>query len=290
MTKVVQYPDKSNNPAFAFTIADDTAILHYTESLQNFVSTHGPFIFNAIKDLIPTLQGAQGPAGKDGVDGRSAYELAVASGFSGTGAEWLASLKGKNGINGADGKAGQDGTAGVAGRDGVNGQDGQSAYELAVANGFNGTETQWLASLKGAKGDTGAVGPQGSSGKDGVTGAQGPAGKNGVDGKNGQSAYELAVTSGFTGTESEWLTSLKGKDGAAGSGTGGDFSLSVDSVMDLVRDAINLHVDVTTGELIADNKTIDQSTFVGAVAAKVLPMVQLSLKEPDLYAEIGGDN
>lgn len=241
MTKVVQYPDKSNNPAFAFTIADDTAILHYTESLQNFVSTHGPFIFNAIKDLIPTLQGEPGVAGKDGANGQSAYQLAVASGFSGTETEWLASLKGD---------------AGVAGPQG----------------------------LQGEKGDTGL---QGVTGKDGLAGAQGPAGKDGVDGK---SAYDLAVDNGFTGTEEEWLVSLKGKDGSAGSGTGGDFSLSVDSVMDLVKEAINLHVDVTTGELIADNKTIDQTTFVGAVAAKVLPMVQLTLKEPDLYAEIGGDS
>ena len=239
-TNVVQYSDKDGNKAYAFTIADDTAILHYTESLQNFVSTHGPFIFNAIKDLIPTLQGAQGVAGKDGVDGQSAYELAVASGFSGTKTEWLASLKGD---------------AGAAGPQG----------------------------LQGEKGDTGL---QGVTGKDGLAGAQGPAGKDGVDGK---SAYDLAVDNGFTGTEEEWLTSLKGKDGSAGSDTG-DFSLPVDSVMDLVKEAINLHVDVTTGELIADNKTIDQSTFVGAVAAKVLPMVQLTLKEPDLYAEIGGDS
>ena len=33
---------------------------------------------------------------------------------------------------------------------------GKSAYELAVANGFSGTEQEWLASLKGAKGQDGA--------------------------------------------------------------------------------------------------------------------------------------
>jgi hypothetical protein len=42
--------------------------------------------------------------------------------------------------------------------DGQPGQDGQSAYALAVANGFIGTEQAWLASL---------VGPQGPSGTDG---------------------------------------------------------------------------------------------------------------------------
>lgn len=34
--------------------------------------------------------------------------------------------------------------------------DGASAYELAVANGYKGTQAEWLASLKGDKGDTGA--------------------------------------------------------------------------------------------------------------------------------------
>jgi hypothetical protein len=32
---------------------------------------------------------------------------------------------------------------------------GKSAYEVAVANGFKGTEEEWLASLKGEKGDQG---------------------------------------------------------------------------------------------------------------------------------------
>lgn len=33
--------------------------------------------------------------------------------------------------------------------------DGKSAYEIAVENGFEGTEAEWLASLKGDKGDQG---------------------------------------------------------------------------------------------------------------------------------------
>lgn len=37
--------------------------------------------------------------GKDGVDGKSAYEIAVAEGFQGTEAQWLVSLKGKDGTN-----------------------------------------------------------------------------------------------------------------------------------------------------------------------------------------------
>ena len=37
----------------------------------------------------------------------------------------------------------------VANKDGKDGKDGKSAYEIAVANGFSGTEAEWLESLKG---------------------------------------------------------------------------------------------------------------------------------------------
>lgn len=40
---------------------------------------------------------------------------------------------------------------------GEDGKDGKSAYQLAVDAGFDGTETQWLESLKGAPGDTAAA-------------------------------------------------------------------------------------------------------------------------------------
>lgn len=41
----------------------------------------------------------------------------------------------------------------------VNEEDyGKSAYELAVDHGFEGTEEEWLASLKGDKGDKGEHG------------------------------------------------------------------------------------------------------------------------------------
>jgi len=38
----------------------------------------------------------------------------------------------------------------------VAGPAGKSAYELAQAAGFSGTQAEWLASLKGARGDTGS--------------------------------------------------------------------------------------------------------------------------------------
>ena len=39
---------------------------------------------------------------------------------------------------------------------------GQSAYEIAVKNGFQGTEAEWIASLKGADGATPYIGENGN--------------------------------------------------------------------------------------------------------------------------------
>ncbi len=72
----------------------------------------------------------------------------------------------------------------------------------AVIAGVNGGETEQIpASL--LKGQTG---PQGEKGE---TGAPGEAGPQGEAGKDGASAYQVAVANGFSGTEQEWLESLK---------------------------------------------------------------------------------
>lgn len=90
------------------------------------------------------------------------------------------------------------------------GKDGKSAYEIAVEYGFVGTEAEWLKSLKGVDGKNGI---DGLPGKDGKSGADGLPGRDGIDGK---SAYIIAVEHGFSGTETEWLQSLKGADGRDG--------------------------------------------------------------------------
>ena len=46
---------------------------------------------------------------------------------------------------------------GTNGLNGTNGQDGKSAYEIAVEQGFVGTEQEWLESLKGQDGQDGIV-------------------------------------------------------------------------------------------------------------------------------------
>jgi hypothetical protein len=65
---------------------------------------------------------------------------------------------------------------------GITGDAGASAYAIAVANGFVGSQSAWLASLIGA---------------------------------TGASAYDVAVANGFGGSQSAWLSSLIGADGVS---------------------------------------------------------------------------
>jgi len=70
--------------------------------------------------------------GANGKDGRSAYEIAIENGFVGTVAEWLESLKGRDGIDGKDGlpgKDGKNGADGLPGKDGTNGKDGKDGRD-----------------------------------------------------------------------------------------------------------------------------------------------------------------
>ena len=84
------------------------------------------------------------------------------------------------------------------GANGEKGTDGKSAYQIAVEQGYQGPESDWLSSLKGDKGNTGA---------------KGNPGQNGADGK---SAYAIAVEHGYEDSEEKWLLSLKGEKGDTG--------------------------------------------------------------------------
>ena len=79
-------------------------------------------------------------------------------------------LKGEKGDTGSPGADGKDGADGM---DGAPGADGKSAYDIAVDNGFVGTEAEWLESLKGASGADGKDGADGNPGADGYTPVKG---------------------------------------------------------------------------------------------------------------------
>ena len=71
---------------------------------------------------------------------------------------------------------------------------GKSAYAIAVAHGFRGTEQEWLDSLKGLQGPQGEPGPKGDPFRyedftpEQLTALKGPKGDKGEDGRDGASA------------------------------------------------------------------------------------------------------
>jgi hypothetical protein len=71
---------------------------------------------------------------------------------------------------------------------GTAGADGKSAYQVAIDNGFVGTEAEWLLSLQGEpgpKGDQGIQGEAGPKGDQGIQGVAGPKGDQGIQGDQG---------------------------------------------------------------------------------------------------------
>lgn len=93
--------------------------------------------------------GVQGIRGESGKNGESVYQIAVRNGYTGTEADFLKTLVGKNNYQLAV-DAGFKGTL----QDWLNTITHENAYELAVENGFTGTLTDWLFSLNGTDGWT----------------------------------------------------------------------------------------------------------------------------------------
>jgi hypothetical protein len=94
----------------------------------------------------------------------------------------------------------------LEGPKGDTGPNGPSAYAIAVQNGFTGTESEWLESLRVVNvpvyvQDTAPNNPPQHSIWVNPSDSSTPIG--------GLSAYELALKNGFEGTEQEWLESLR---------------------------------------------------------------------------------
>lgn len=104
---------------------------------------------------------------------------------------------------------------------------GASAYEVAVKNGFVGTELEWLESLK-----------------------------------TGSSAYQVAVNNGFVGTEAEWLASLSGKNGI--DGADGKDTLTIEEIYAAAKEKgfVGSFLDFITQYLSIDTLPTDNTTAV----------------------------
>lgn len=92
--------------------------------------------------------GIQGPQGVDGIQGPKGDK-------GDQGIQGIQGIQGLTGANGSDGAQGPAGADGMDGAPGLEGKDGASAYDIWASNGGVGTELDFLASLKGEKGDPG---------------------------------------------------------------------------------------------------------------------------------------
>lgn len=174
-----------------------------------------------------------------GMDGASAYEVAVAGGFVGTEAQWLASLVGPQGPQGEQGPQGLTGATGPQGPQGPAGADGTSValrgsvptvgdlptgatigdlyVVLADGNGYVWSGTTWdsVGPIRGPQGETGPAGPQGIQGIQGIQGEPGPQGPAGLQGEPG-----ISGPAGPQGPQGEQgiqgIQGPKGDTGAAG--------------------------------------------------------------------------
>lgn len=168
--------------------------------------------------FISDLSGAQG------IQGLSAYQVAVQHGFEGTEDEWLISLKGEKGETGPKGEQGIQGIQGPKGdtgsglnikgeldsesqlpQEGVFGDAWLIAGNLYVFVGENGnveSNPKWnnIGSIQGPagpigpKGEQGEPGPKGEPGADGAPGIQGPKGDPGEKGEKGDPGSDASVT------------------------------------------------------------------------------------------------
>ena len=124
--------------------------------------------------FISDLSGAQG------IQGLSAYQVAVQHGFEGTEDEWLISLKGDKGETGPKGDKGDTGEKGATGERGPQGLQGEKGL-------------QGIQGEKGEPGIQGPVGPKGEQGEQGIQGIQGPQGEPGPQGPKGDTGSGLNI-------------------------------------------------------------------------------------------------
>ena len=115
--------------------------------------------FYVYNDEYTSIDDKWKPAGTlQGPEGKSAYEVAIEAGFTGTTTEWLNTLQGATGISGksafeiykdfggqidneTDWLVSLNGEQGIQGATGVS---GKSAFEIAQEFGYTGTQEDWI--------------------------------------------------------------------------------------------------------------------------------------------------
>ncbi|URC22127.1 collagen-like protein [Serratia phage vB_SmaM-ChuuTotoro] len=142
------------------------------------------------------------PVGQVGPEGKSAYQVWIAAGNTGTVQDYLNSIKGEKGDTGPVGPKGETGSAGTNAN--VLNLKGSKASESDLPStgnqigdawvvgtdvfGWTGTAWENYGPIRGPKGDTGATGqtgPQGARGPQGLQGVKGDTGPQGLQGPRG---------------------------------------------------------------------------------------------------------
>lgn len=141
------------------------------------LAVSGGFV-GTIEEWFLSMKGKDGAKGEDGGDGWSPVfktenidggsYLKVVDWVGGTGDKPVLigyvsdagivdtvatanNLKGATGAQGEQGEKGEKGDKGDLGSEGVQGEQGLSAYDIAVLNGFEGTEEEWAITLNPAE-------------------------------------------------------------------------------------------------------------------------------------------
>lgn len=183
----------TTNQYVQFEVKADTSINNLTNDFTltfTYNSPDGVYTLTKIVTIALSIQGKDGADGTSGSDGKSAYQIWLDAGNTGTEQDYLNSLKGQ------DGYTPQKGVDYFDGKNGENGKDGVSRYFYvrysANANGNPMTttpqaDTEYMGTI-----DTTSTTPPTSYSAytwvkiKGNTGANGTAGK---DGENGLTPY-----------------------------------------------------------------------------------------------------
>ena len=182
--------------------------------LPSLGSTEGAVI---TKDDISVTEETSPSAsvGEDLPRGKSAYEVAVENGFSGTETEWLASLKGEPGAPGAPGK---------------DGENGKTPYVGDNGNWYIGADDTGKPS-RGEKGEPGSPGARGEPGSPGAKGDKGDTGAtpNLTIGSVTTLDAGQNATASITGESPDLTLNLGIPKGADGEGKAVDISTTLSS-------------------------------------------------------------
>lgn len=149
-------------------------------------------------------EGPEGPPGPRGEQGPSGPEGPI-------GPEGPAGPKGPQGLIGPEGPTGPQGDPGPQGPQGLVGPEGPAGPQgLAGPEGPQGLiGPEGPTGPPGPQGLIGPEGPQGLVGPEGPAGPQGPIGPEGAAGPDGESAYQIWLAQGNTGTEADFIQSLQ---------------------------------------------------------------------------------